>query len=222
MPLPVARERADDHSRKVLPRSASGLPMVSSCTYVCRVGGSPGSHPTTTRSWSSSQKRMTAKRKPLILGCRAILEMPVKRACFAKVFDGVVAPLLLPFFRRNRLGTSSCSSRSPRSQASVAIALGIGEGSPRQWKSSADPGFVPLARDHRFRIVTADSASGAEIGHDRPESPVTFARNPRSRWSGIRNTLPLCAVVVLLAGAARRLLASRLRSPRGALDRESH
>ena len=61
--------------------------------------------------------------------------------------------------------------------------------------------LVPLARDHRFHTVTADSARGHKSvtlgrnrrsrcfgirGHDQSESAVTLLRNHRSRSIGIR------------------------------------
>jgi hypothetical protein len=52
------------------------------------------------------------------------------------------------------------------------------------------PVFAPLARDHRFRIVTADSA--------RAQKSVTFGRNRRSRCSGtVGHVHPEIAVTIL-------------------------
>ena len=74
--------------------------------------------------------------------------------------------------------------------AGIPLLQEIGEGSPRQWKSSADPRFVPLARDHRFRIVTAVSARGRKS--------VTMERNRRSRCSGIRGHVQSEIAVTIL------------------------
>jgi hypothetical protein len=56
----------------------------------------------------------------------------------------------------------------------------------RRFRSEAEIGHdrpespVTLLRNDRSR-------SPGIRGHDPPESPVTIDRNPRSRWSGIRN-----------------------------------
>jgi hypothetical protein len=84
--------------------------------------------------------------------------------------------------------------------AGIPLSKKIGEGSSPQWKSSADPVFVPLASDLGFRIATADSAHRQEsvtlgrnhrsrcagiTGHVRSEIAVTILRNRRSRSTGI-------------------------------------
>jgi hypothetical protein len=83
------------------------------------------------------------------------------------------------------------ASHLPKKSERVAC----GNGNP-----ALNPGLDPLTADHRFRIVTADSACRQEsvtigrnrrsrcsgmTGHVRPEFAVTILRNRRSRCSGI-------------------------------------
>ena len=62
----------------------------------------------------------------------------------------------------------------------------IGEDNPHQLKTSTNPAFIPFDRDHGFRDRDQRFRAKPTIGHVRPESPVSFLRNRRSRSSGNR------------------------------------
>ena len=75
---------------------------------------------------------------------------------------------------------------SPRTKSgSLASGQGSSADPAGSFRGERDRGFRD--RDRRFRAQAQNrSPSSGMSGHVRPERPVTFSRNQRSRWSGIR------------------------------------